>query len=73
MFVFMNFCALNVALYITYIYINIYMYIYIYIRLIFFEYIALFEIAGVVRKIIFMLTTGQQFAFINTLRLKDWS
>ena len=25
------------------------------------------------RKIIFMLTTGQQFAFINTLRLKDWS
>ena len=60
------------------------MYIYIYIRFIFFEYIALLEIAGVVRKmefrsilmqtkIIFMLTTGQQFAFINTLRLKDWS
>ena len=60
------------------------MYIYIYIRFIFFEYIALLEIAGVIRKmefrsilmqtkIIFMLTTGQQFAFINTLRLKDWS
>ena len=60
------------------------MYIYIYIRFIFFEYIALLEIAGVIRKmefrsilmqtkIIFMLTTGPQFAFINTLRLKDWS
>ena len=60
------------------------MYVYIYIRFIFFEYIALLEIAGVIRKmefrsilmqtkIIFMLTTGQQFAFINTLRLKDWS